>query len=190
MAEVSFSIAQLFEQQFGYKSEAFNFDKVPGKKEKADGGSPLYSLDSFGREYFMPVWLGETLDSLIEIPYPVIRIECRKTIVETPLTERNGTVKELIYTQDYRITIKGLAVNSTPDWPEQSIKMLNNLFKINNPIYVQSALTDIFLIPMDRNGDVQAVISSISFPENKGAKNVCPYEIELVSDNIFSLNEI
>jgi len=27
MAEVSFSIAQLFEKQFGYKSDAFNFSK-------------------------------------------------------------------------------------------------------------------------------------------------------------------
>jgi len=190
MAEVSFSIAQLFEKQFGYKSDAFNFNKITDRNLKANGGSPLYSLDSFGREYFMPVWLGQTLDSLIEIPYPVIRIECRKTIVETPLTERNGTVKELIYTQDYRISIKGLIVSSTPDWPEKDIRALNTLFNVNTPIYIQSALTDIFLVAVDRNGDTQAVISSIFFPENKGVKNVCPYEIELLSDNIFSLNEV
>jgi len=190
MAEVSFSIAQLFEKQFGYKSEAFKFDKAPNKKLKADGGSPLYSLDSFGREYFMPVWLGETLDTLTELPYPVIRMECRKTIVETPLTERNGTVKELIYTQDYRITIRGLIINDTPDWPEQNIKIINSLFNVNAPIYIQSALTDIFLISTVGNSDAQAVITSISFPENKGVKNVCPYEIELLSNNIFSLNEI
>ncbi|MGN6568230.1 MAG: DUF6046 domain-containing protein [Flavipsychrobacter sp.] len=190
MAEVSFSIAQLFEQQFGYKSEAFNFSKQVPDNTLAKRGTDLIDNDAFGREFFMPVWLGADTTSYVALPYPVVRIECRKTIVDTPLTERNGTVKELINTQDYRITIRGLIISADKQWPEDGIAMLNDLFKMQAPLFIKCALTDIFLLTPERGGSDKVVMISISFPESRGAKDIRAYEIELISDEIFSLNEI
>lgn len=190
MAELSINISDLFEQQFGYKTNAFNFSRLPDTNRVAKGGTDLIDRDAYGREFFMPVWIGPDVNSYVELSYPVIRVECKKTIVETSLTERNGTVKELINTQDYKITIRGIIVGLDNQWPEDSIVALNDLFRIQQPLLIKSALTDIFLITPERNGYNKVVMTSISFPEGKGAKNVRGYQMEFTSDQIFSLIEI
>src|SRR5258708_5945178 len=143
MADVNFSLGDLFEQVFGYKSEAFEPDfkpipnkdsvspAVPLRKEYGLHGSPLYATDANGREYYLPVTityaksigtapggaggLGSNLpggadaevNQSIKLPYTVVSISSRKRIVKTELTERAGTVKELINRSDYDIVIKG-----------------------------------------------------------------------------------
>src|SRR4051812_38452355 len=118
MAEISFRLAELFEKTFGYKTKAFEpkFEHVTGdgnnltdRKEQGASGSAYYATDAFGTEYYMPVTISYTEDDEAGIvkkwtlPYPVITISSKKTIIETALTERRGTVKELINIQDYII---------------------------------------------------------------------------------------
>src|ERR1017187_6557454 len=117
MAELYFSLADLFEKTFGYKTQAFDpeFAPVQGDKatlrsEQGAQGSPYYAKDSLGTEYYMPVTLtypdvtplatpgmpfaeGDNSFTKLKkwnLPYPVISIPSRKTIIETPLTERRG----------------------------------------------------------------------------------------------------
>src|ERR1700712_3846405 len=125
MPEISFDLGALFEQAFGYKTQAFEpeFRRVPSKgnseqqqpirTEQGAHGSPYYSADAAGREYYLPVTLiypdsskkssqvpGDDEQQNVlnrwNLPYPIVSVSGRKTIVETPLTERRGTVKELI----------------------------------------------------------------------------------------------
>src|SRR5690242_2576505 len=113
----SFDLAELFEQQFGYKAQAFSFPKLPVVGKIARRGTDLYDNDVFGREFFMPLWLGTDDHSLVALPYSIIRAESKKHIIETPLTERMGTVKELVTIENYKFSVKGLLIDADGNWP-------------------------------------------------------------------------
>ena len=214
MAEINFDLAALFEETFGYRSHAFDpqFNRAigyeplsPGGKENGTQGSPYYAVDTMGREYYMPVTLTYTDASqdigLINgantgilntwnLPYPVISVTSRKTIVETPLTERRGTVKELINIQDYEIVIKGFIIGNTNEFPEADVTTLRTIYEQNVAISIQCPLTDIFLLRPDRSGSDQVVIRELTFPAVTGVKNVRPYQLRMVSDEPFNLISI
>ena len=213
---MNFNLGDLFEQTFGYRSQAFDpqFKPVPSgksidpnvplRKDQGAQGSPYYSQDIQGREYYMPVTLTYTdnahgtlpdgsslgIQTKWNLPYPVISVSSRKVIVETPLTERRGTVKELINIQDYEIVIKGFITGNTNEFPEADVTTLRTIYEQNSAISIQCPLTDIFLLRPDRTGSDQVVIKELSFPAVSGVKNVRPYEIRMVSDEPFNLAEI
>jgi hypothetical protein len=205
MAEISLSLATLFEQAFGYKTLAFEpkFEKVVGKndrREQGAGGSAYYATDATGVEYYMPVTLiypdngGRPSESSEDttlkrwnLPYPIISIECKKTIVETALVGRNGTVKELIGMKDYEITIKGFVVGENNEFPEESMSQLRSVYEQNIALSIECPLTDIFLLRPNRNGSDKVVISELKLPIISGVKNIRAYELKLLSDEAFNL---
>lgn len=207
MSAITFSIADLFEKAFGYKTQAFepDFNTVPGRSTQAGlsrteygaHGSPYYAEDSLGREYFLPVKIiydngngNATTPGEWTLPYPVVSVTTKKTVVETALTERRGTVKELINIQDYEITIKGFIVGNNNEFPEQEITTLRSIYELNAPLSIQCPLTDLFLLRPDRNGSDQVVIRELKFPALPGIKHVRPYELYMVSDEPFNLISI
>lgn len=219
MAEISFSLATLFEQTFGYKTKAFepefpqvNSVRAPYRSEQGTHGSPYYAKDGLGNEYYMPVTItypdvtplpaapagiafssGEESLTILKkwnLPYPVISIAGKKTIIETHLTERRGTVKELINIQDYEIVVKGFIIGGNDEFPENEIATLRSIYEQNTGISIQCPLTDIFLLRPDRSGSDQVVISELKFPEIRGIKNIRPYELHMVSDAPFNLISI
>ena len=214
MAEISFSLSNLFEQTFGYKSQAFDpeFNEVTGnispyRVEQGTLGSPYYSTDALGKEYYMPETIkylengmagqqtsgsgqGQGKLKTWHLPYPIISISSRKTIIETSLTERRGTVKELINIQDYEIIIRGFIVAKANEFPESDVITLRNIYEQNASLSIQCPLTDIFLLRPDRSGSDQVVITEMKFHEVKGVKNVRPYELRLISDEPFNLISI
>lgn len=214
MADISFDIAELFERTFGYKSKAFNpeFNHIPGnsslspdRKENGAQGSPYYAYDMQGREYFMPVTItytnssddigllpGDSTGILYDwdLPYPIISISARKTIVETILTERRGTVKELINMQDYEINVKGFITAKNNEFPENDVTTLRTIYEQNTALSIKCPLTDIFLMRPGRGGSDKIVIRELHFPAVKGIKNVRPYELRMTSDEPFSLISI
>jgi len=209
MAEIIFNLGDLFEQTFGYKTQAFDpvFQEATGniapmRTEQGAQGSPYYANDALGHEYFMPVTLtfgaGATTGNINSptsltkwnLPYPVISVSSRKTIIETPLTERRGTVKELINTEDYEIVIRGFIISDTNDFPENDVTTLRSIYEQNNALSIQCPLTDIFLLRPDRNGSDQVVIRDLKFPAITGVKHIRPYELQLVSDEPFNLISI
>jgi hypothetical protein len=133
----------------------------------------------------MPVELnGHSLE------YPVISINAGKNIVETTLTERQGTVKELVSSGDWEITIRGLIIGENGGFPEDEMQEMVDLFHVDKAVEIKSALTDLVLIRSDRKGESSVVIKELTFPEVKGIMNVRPYELKLVSDAPFNLEEV
>lgn len=212
MAEISLSLADLFEQAFGYKTRAFEprFHRANKRgQEQGKAGAPFYAKDALGHEYFMPVTIsypdtstassppsGVTGDSRSfaskkswQLPYPVISIESAKTIVRTQLTERRGTVKEQINIADYQMTIRGMILDES-EFPEAAISTLRDIYERNTPLSIQCPLTDIFLLRPDRSGSDQVVISELKLPAAGSSENVRPYELKLISDEVFNLISI
>jgi hypothetical protein len=153
--------------------------KADELKTHSDLGATLRKKDASGRYYFMPVVLIHK-GTEYEIPNAIIGYTAKKTIVETPMIGRQGTVKELININDYEINIAGAAIDS--DWPEAQLKELNELFTINEAIELKCALTDLFM-----ETDDKVVIKSMDFTEMKGTETLQTVRISLVTDRSFEL---
>lgn len=195
MAGLVFDLADLYKQTFGTNAKILfkdnttqsgsdnklKFESKPAESNQYSKlGTPFYEKvegDALGREFFLPVTLGG-----LKLPYCVVRITCKKTIVETALVNRKGTVKELINTEDYNIKLRGFVIGENNELPDQAITDLKDLFEKDESVVLRNALTDIFL-----TGDDKVVIKSIDFPEVKGVKNVRPFEMDIVSDSEFTL---
>ncbi len=150
-----------------YDSETFG---TPGELQELIKGTRLYKQDALGRWYFMPVAMrhpdikGD--DNTIELPNAVINLEQGKKIVETPLVNRKGSVKELISIEDYEITIAAFIQSSDGSYPHEEITRLRELFQINESIELISVLTDLLF-----DKDDKIVITNVSWPATPGIED-------------------
>ncbi|NDC42899.1 MAG: hypothetical protein EBZ77_15340 [Chitinophagia bacterium] len=195
---IDLSLATAFRDIFGYNTDAFEPEvaQFPARAEAGKAGSaPYYQKDAVTkREYFLPVKL-TYIDASQEtkelwLPHPVLSVSVRKNVVETPLTERRGTVKEIINIQDYQIKIRGLALITTRDFPEDAIADLREVFEAKRTVQISNAITDIFLLRTERRSSDDVLITSFALPETRGVKNVRAYEMDLVSDEPFNLIDL
>jgi hypothetical protein len=196
-------LKELYKQAFGVSVPEYQLyeqksDKaVYSGKDNGDGllrgkfGSIIYGNNAIGGNYtFMPAFFdldndGDFGANDYELPFPIMRISSQKRIVETPLTERKGTVVEIVSQQNWKIYIKGFIVSKDASFPEEEVYRLKQLYEDEKNPYLRlrCALTDLFLTTDDR-----VVITDLNFPDVKGIENVKPYEMNLITTNIFDLN--
>lgn len=148
-------------------------------KTHSDLGSVLRKKDAQGRWYFLPVVLVHK-GKEYEIPNAFISFTGKKTIVETAMVGRKGSVKELINIDDYEISVQGYA--QAEDFPEVALTQLNELYNINEAITLKCALTDIFLSKDDR-----VVIKGIDLSDMRGTDSFQVIKLSLVTDQSFQL---
>ena len=149
------------------------------EKLYTDKGTLLRKKDAQGRYYFMPVFFLYK-DKSYEIPNALISFTGKKTIVETPMVGRKGSVKELINIDDYEISIQAVAQDK--DFPEAALTELNEIYNINESITLKCALTDLFL-----EQDDKVVIKSIDLTDMKGTETFQVFKMDLVTDRSFEL---
>lgn len=134
-----------------------------------------------GRAMFMPV----EINGYVLPNEPTMSFTKRKRIVETALvgSKRRGSVKELISSEDWEITIRGIAVNSKSAlyYPEDDVKALNDLDSKEEALSINSALTSLL-------GIYNIVIKSFRLTEMTGIQHAQAYEFQCVSDEDFILN--
>jgi hypothetical protein len=178
-------IELLYRNTFGGKPYRIN-----GQKEEVSqlSGSAL-TADYLGKEIWLPVKfvnLNKAIFGATEVllPYSVIKMSAKKTIVKTPLVERKGTVKELYSIDDFNISLKGFVIDEENRiWPEQELTILKKLFDLNEAIEFDNALSNIFL-----DKDTRVVIENLELPEVEGGrKHIRPFSLTLESDSVFTL---
>jgi len=199
MSFIVHDIQDLYRQVFGGKP--YKITGKPTTKEESpfriDGnrneeisetGNAL-TANYLGKEIWLPVtFTGLNPDVFgtdkLLLPYSVIKITGKKTVVKTPLAERKGTVKELYNIDDYAISIKGFVIDEDKRvWPEKDLTTLKKLWELNEAIQLDNALTNIFL-----DKDTRVVIESIDFPEVEGGKkHIRPFSMSIESDSVFTL---
>ncbi|NDD53200.1 hypothetical protein EBZ39_04855 [bacterium] len=196
MATIDLSLGDLYAKAFGYNTNAFkdnlkytNVYKDDNKNKRGSVAGAGYW--SFSREYYLPVtlrYVPATGGSYVryELPHPIIRLTQEKTIICTPLTERAGTVKELVREGDVEIMIRGLLISNDNELPEEGMIALQRLYKSSEPVIIENVMTDILL---SEHG-FKAAVKSLNFPEVQGVKGVRGYELSLISDSVFNLEEI
>lgn len=150
-------------------------------KEFTDKGTRLYKKDHLGRWYFMPVTF-KTENGEMEFPTAVVSVTGKKTIVETHMVGRKGSVKELINVDDYKVSLAGFIQTTDRTYPENGIVEVMELFNTNKAVELISALTDLIFDDGDK-----VVITDISFPPTAGLEDGQVVKLECVTDKPFEL---
>lgn len=164
---------------FGPSVEELAQEMQPNTKreQSLSVGGELWRQLPNGVYEFMPIVLGG-----VQLWGPQIRIVGRKTIIETPLVERKGSVKEIISTDDYIISIRGTIKRQDGLWPEEELARLIELYERNEALEIESAITNRIL-----NGDEYVVITNLQLPGKPGFTESIDFEIECVVDIPFEL---
>lgn len=196
MADLNLSVEGLFEKAFGtgrgFDGNQLRTDEQPKKEfdvpaDESGEGTEFLSVRNElnaklpdGRSIFMPVQLGGVL-----LPNePTISFAVKKRVVQTDLvgSKRKGTVKELINSEDWQVTIRGVAINfdSKDFYPEDIVKSLNELSNREEALEIRCALTSLL-------GIYRLVIVNFRLLEMVGVQHAQAYEFRCVSDEDFIL---
>lgn len=159
---------------------------IPTRREKSSVGQPFYARNLLGLEMFMPVTLvhkdTKGVKSEILLQNTIISMKMKKTIVETPLIGRQGTVKEMISIDDWDINLKGMIVSADNEYPDDAVKELKDFVEINEALDIASVLTAIML-----DKDEKIVIKDFELAEMRGIQHAQGFTLSLVSDMQFDL---
>ncbi|HEY5509385.1 MAG TPA: DUF6046 domain-containing protein [Paludibacter sp.] len=163
-------------------SEDYSFDLPAERRVYNIKGSPFYGLNNNGNEIFLPIWLIKSDGTKFLLQNTVASIVNKKTIVETPLVNQQGSVKEEISMNDWDINVKGIIVSPDSDYPDQQVLDLKELYKSGESLEIENARTSLLFQDNER-----VVIRSFKLPEIKGMKNVQAFEMDITSDIEFKL---
>lgn len=155
----------------------FTLAKKDARQQASLLGGMYYDKDVLGRELFLPV----KLEGYV-LPFSVVSVTAKKTIVSTAMPERGGSVKELISIDDYSINIKGIVMTDNGQYPDFLIKDIHGLFLENRALTMDCVLTNIFL----KRGQ-KVVVTACKWPAVAGVEHARPFELELESDEINDL---
>lgn len=154
---------------------------APLRGEFTESGSRLRAKDKLGRWYFMPVVI-KAGTTIYDLPCAVISIAGKKNIVETPLVGRKGSVKELISTNDYEVSIVAVLATDNHSYPEEQIARIMELYNMSESVELRSALTDLVFDEGDK-----VVLKSISLPSMGGVEDAQVVKLECVTDKPLEL---
>jgi hypothetical protein len=205
MALTEFNLSDLFSATWGYRPMNIKIDDPDGsknvrqtgdetgnirftstnivnKKSKSGMYGSYYAKDVMGRDVFMPLTLGGLM-----LPYVWMNIKGTKRIVETPMTERRGSVLELIAIDNYQIGVKGFVIRHDGAFPEEDIEDLRKLYERAESLECKSVLTDIFLLSKEHSGKDKVVMRDLEIMDNQGIEHVRGFQFSLTSDQILEL---
>lgn len=103
-------------------------------------------------------------------------VEQAKNIVTTQIAGKDGTVKEYIGLDDYRITVQCIITGSNGVYPEAEVTSLAEILNAPVPISVTSNFLSFF-------GITSCVVTDYSFPQVEGTNSYQPVNITFLSDN-------
>ncbi len=199
---VILDLGKLFQTTFGSKPYVVGKEtdqqndgtpyRITGTKsdQLTTANGSLIATQVKGVEIWFPVrfYLGN--QPLQFLPFSVVKISGKKTIVKTPVMNRKGTVKEQYNVDDYSISLKGFLIGENGQFPEKEMDGLKQLFEMQQAVQIDNAITNIFLTDPGLSSYEQrrVVIESLDFPEVEGGRiNVKPFSMQLESDFVFTL---
>lgn len=98
-----------------------------------------------GKYYETDLSLGltEAADD-ITIKSAVCKVTLTKQIVETAITGRDGTVKELISANDFEVEATVTLINTADEYPAEAMRTLSDLARKSSAVYVDSEFLRLF----------------------------------------------
>lgn len=115
---------------------------------------------------------------------PIISITGGKNIIKTQIDGNNGTFKENMSLDDYRITIRGLCIQEDLDdsdaYPDDQVRLIRQLFEEKESV---DCVNDILTLL----GITTIAIENLQLDGLSGSPGVQPYVISALSDKNFDL---
>lgn len=130
----------------------------------------------------------------------LLQVSMVKNIITTPINGRNGTVKEYISDGDYNISIVGAIVGENVGdlsgdvenaeiqdignfYPDVDVARLRTLLTVPDAITLTSEFLSIFNIST-------CVVVDFNIPQKEATRDMQPFQINLLSDELIELNEV
>ncbi|WP_317899421.1 DUF6046 domain-containing protein [Aurantibacillus circumpalustris] len=126
---------------------------------------------------------GEELEYFTLPNEPIIEIRGSKKRVDTDIDGQDGTFKELYSLGDYKITIRGIAVDEDYDreeYPEDIVRKLRTIYELKHHLEVECPLFTIFNIKYISFDDFSLI-------PQPGEQSMAPYEFVASSDKEYKL---
>ena len=181
------NIANLIQEAFGIKGYVpvlaeDSVDLEFNVPQLALGSEPFVTSILGTPIYEVITWKHQDLEDYTMLDHPLVDISRAKNIVKTSVAGRDGTFKEFISHDDYKVRIRGLIINyDNQDYPAyQKIQSLNQLCELKTPIEVEAKL-------LNAIGIYNLVIQNVSFPRLEGKPGTQPYILDCLSDKPFEL---
>lgn len=123
--------------------------------DEKDGATELTTLtdttgvlpaESYTGKYYetdLSLGLTESADDIV-IKSAVCKVTLEKNIVETAITGRDGTVKELISANDFVIDATVTLINTVDEYPSEAMRTLSDLARKSSAVYVDSEFLRLF----------------------------------------------
>jgi len=141
-------------------------------------GTPIYANLIFNADPDTPENADLVLDTVL------MQVDIPKNVIMTPISGRDGTVKEYINRGDYEIMIEGKIVSPFPYvYPKDLAIALNNLLNLPKSLEVSSSFLQIFSIH-------NIVVLRARIMEQYATRNEIPFLITAVSDDPIELREL
>ncbi|MCA2854710.1 MAG: hypothetical protein IM572_06275 [Chitinophagaceae bacterium] len=115
--------------------------------------------------------------------HSITDVSRKKTIVKTHIKGKTGSVKEMIGSEDYEVTITGVITGENGQYPTQEVDQLKQFLDSNEPINVVSEF-------LNNKGIFTIVIENFTLPQTAGGISKQEFTINAISDDPIALNII
>jgi hypothetical protein len=105
----------------------------------------------------------------------LITVSQSKKIIKTEIQGRNGTVKEYLGLDDYKVTINGIITGPNGHYPIEIVNGLKAMLDSDQPIEVASKF-------LQNLGIHSIVVESYDIPQKEGGYSYQTFSIECISD--------
>jgi len=142
-------------------------------------GTPVYSnleIKPFNYESLEGEQI--SISNGIIIDTVIFNVTQTKNIVKTPISGRNGTVKEYVSDGDFQIEISGAIVSPGQTYPETEVNELIEILKAPIAIPSDSLISEY----LNWFGIHSIVVESYDFPQTEGTRNQQEFRISAISD--------
>jgi hypothetical protein len=177
MAHISIDIQELYKTYWGKKyviPDEFRSSEEGGDwviPEKGDYWLDGYDYSTLitdkyqGRNVILPIrfFVANGSEDNMKIPCATIQATRRNTIIRTPVSEREGTVKEYFGTGDWVFNIKGVLIGENGNFPTKDVEKLVEYSKNKSELHLYNGLSTLLLKGADK-----VVVESLEFPEHQG----------------------
>lgn len=178
-----FDIRQISGRAHGCIGESFAIHSGQcGNLSIKDVGQIASGVNHLGRHYFMDffVYSGGVKQRLPN--EPLVSLSGQNRIVKTVIAgaDRNGTVKECIGADDWKITLAGICLNAENPltYPYEQVEQLRALKEARGALAVENDLLRLF-------GIYSMVVESLYLDDMIGVQHAQKYKITALSDEDF-----
>lgn len=176
-------------QEPGYSITTEN-PRPKGSIDYSSKNIAFNKIGAYGQDIWFPITFKSTVEEKgklipveIEIEACTVGVNLVKEIIRTPVSERNGKVKEFFAIDDYRFNIKGFLIGKNRLVPEDQILKLKSIFETIHPVELHGGYPEIFL-----ENSCRVAISNLDFPEVQGkAPWIRPFSMTVETDYIEDL---